>query len=868
MTKPIKNKKVKPVNPPAKAARPPRGGKQPPKPTKPPAREPETTAPTSEQQTPTAQTAGTMSRASSPAAAAAKPAVLRKKPQDEATLAALRKADQTTKVVGGAATKPFADSEAVNREALKAAAEGRMDAAEALLRNDEMGRALTKAGKPEGEQGGNPTVKTTALNGTSSTLLPADRQTSNNGQGGGLAAALAKNRQANDGTVAGYKPTDEQAAILTKVKEKELKVLVIEAGAGAGKTSTLKMIEAILPGMGQYTAFNKSLVEESKAKFRRAQCNTTHSLAFRAVGKRYSARLNSQRMRSSELARRLGIRTIEVDLGSHPDPAKALAGERLLKVLQADFLAGQVKTAVSRFCQSADREVGTKHFRYIDGIDEPKDGKQGFANNDSVKAQLLPHARKLWADLADPAGQLPFTHDAYVKVWQLEQPVIGADYILLDEAQDTAEVMLDIIRQQKHALVVLVGDSAQQIYQWRGACNAMKAFPGADQLFLSQSFRFGQRVADVANAILDLLDEPTELRIRGLPTIRSSVEMKPSAGSIVDGIDCLLCRTNAAAVSALLEAKRAGKRPHIIGKVDDIVSFVEAADDLQNGRRTSYPELACFESWGEVQKYSKADEGEELRLMVKIVDEFGCQVILDALRHMPKEADADVVISTAHKSKGREWGRVRLAGDFPTPDKMDDEDRRLLYVACTRAKLHLDLGFCPAFIGGRDKQSGDRIPGIRVKFSPEEDGTAWNEEVKPIDEVIPAYDPNASVPPKVEPPGEFARNYGDEKPAAAKAPAGFSWAKGRQGDWLVRGPIGFVGKQVTVKKRSGQESQELLGSPVWASETEGVCLYRTKGEAARTERAVCAECGQPGHLVADDEDGLLKHRQCCDMPPN
>jgi hypothetical protein len=31
--------------------------------------------------------------------------------------------------------------------------------------------------------------------------------------------------------------------------------------------------------------------------------------------------------------------------------------------------------------------------------------------------------------------------------------------------------------------------------------------------------------------------------------------------------------------------------------------------------------------------------------------------------------------------------------------------------------------------------------------------------------------------------------------------------------------------------------------------------------------AVCAECGTSGELVRDLEDGLMKHRQCCDIEP-
>lgn len=30
---------------------------------------------------------------------------------------------------------------------------------------------------------------------------------------------------------------------------------------------------------------------------------------------------------------------------------------------------------------------------------------------------------------------------------------------------------------------------------------------------------------------------------------------------------------------------------------------------------------------------------------------------------------------------------------------------------------------------------------------------------------------------------------------------------------------------------------------------------------------VCAECGRSGRLVADLEDGLMKHWACCDIPP-
>jgi hypothetical protein len=68
-------------------------------------------------------------------------------------------------------------------------------------------------------------------------------------------------------------------------------------------------------------------------------------------------------------------------------------------------------------------------------------------------------------------------------------------------------------------------------------------------------------------------------------------------------------------------------------------------------------------------------------------------VLLEALDNQVPEHAADEVISTAHRSKGREWSSVSLADDFPDPDERDlsDEEMRLLYVAATRAQHALDV---------------------------------------------------------------------------------------------------------------------------------------------------------------------------------
>lgn len=612
--------------------------------------------------------------------------------------------------------------------------------------------------------------------------------------------------------------TQQQQDILEVAKQIEAareagqRVLVIGAGAGTGKTFTLKQLEQVLYGNGQYTAFNSSLVAESKAKFQRAACNTTHSLAFRAVGRTFKHRLNGPRVRSYEVAAKLKISDFVVELPTSISPLDA-NGNPATRTLKATWLAGQVMEATRRFCQSADKSIGKKHFKLIAGIDEH--GK--YDNNDAVKDYLLPFAQTMWNDLNDPNGSLPFSHDTYVKIWELgegkDRPMIAADYILLDEAQDTAPVMLSILQKQTHALLILVGDDNQQIYEWRGAVNAMASFPGAPRKLLSQSFRFGQTVADVANSILSTLEEPTDLVMSGLESI-------PTRVCKVAEPRCYLYRTNAGAIGRLMSAMAINKRGHLIGGTDETVAFCRAALDLQNGNTTNHPELGCFSKWAEVVEYSKEDEGADLRLMVKLIEDFGAKEIIVALDGMPKEEDADLVISTAHKSKGREWTSVKLGEDFPLANKLTDADRRLIYVAATRAQEELDITACPTFIGGYDKpvgdgenesaQASDWIPGLKITYT----------VAMPTAEDLAAYRlaKAASKPAKTASASSaITTTIQATEPVVANpiAPAGspeFTWASLDAG-WGIRGPIGRKpGEKVTVVKKSGQKSTVTLGA--------------------------------------------------------
>lgn len=477
-------------------------------------------------------------------------------------------------------------------------------------------------------------------------------------------------------------PTDEQQVALD-VFAKGVN-LAIEAGAGTGKTSTLVMLAESDPlRRGQYVAFNKAIVVDSAKKMPdHVAANTMHALAMRSKGRAYRHRLDAGRMSSAQLARRLGVNeALWFEVGDARKP------------LQPGYLASLTMRSITRFCQSADDKPGKEHVPYVDGIDLPTiDGKRTWANNNVVRDFLAPVMERAWRDVQSPTGTLPFRHDHYLKLWQLDEPYIGADFILYDEAQDADPVQLAIVAAQTHAQVVYVGDSQQQIYDWRGAINALERIDG-ERTYLSQSFRFGDEVARAANAVLARIPE-AELRLRGLGSIRSSI-------GVLEEADAILCRSNAKALGQAMALLRADRPFHVLGGADELRRFVRAADDLKASGFTAYPDLACFTSWGEVQEYVSHDpQGSELKLFVDLVDDFGTDVLLEALDKQVPEAPGVTTVSTAHKAKGREWDRVRLSDDFePKPARGDDpeEERtqsaselRLLYVAVTRARRELD----------------------------------------------------------------------------------------------------------------------------------------------------------------------------------
>jgi len=476
-------------------------------------------------------------------------------------------------------------------------------------------------------------------------------------------------------------PTPEQEKIIDAFRSGDTCTII--AAAGSGKTTSLRMIaETAGPRRGLYLAYNKAIATDAAASFPAGTlCKTAHALAYRTYGSQFRDRMNGPRVPATQAARILGINEA-LHIGEHH--------------LQPKHIARLAQEAVQRYCHSAEDEIQPYHVPTVAGLED-------IGLRSEVRAFALPYARKAWADLRQVSGQLRFTHDIYLKIWGLSRPQLPYDFILFDEAQDANPVVLSVVRDQKDTQLVAVGDPNQAIYGWRGAVDSMDQF-GGDRLYLSKSFRFGPQIAAEANKWLAILD--AELRVTGFERIASTVG--PLAAP-----DAVLCRTNAQAIGEVMTGIDAGRKVALVGGGDEMLRLAQAAVGLKAGIGTDHPELFAFANWGEVQDYAEFDSaGADLKVFVKLVDKHGADVIIDTLQQLTRdESRADVIISTAHKAKGREWESVRVAPDFREPKPNEDgtpgevtrEDAMLAYVTVTRAKLQLDrcgVAWVDAYVPG------------------------------------------------------------------------------------------------------------------------------------------------------------------------
>lgn len=455
--------------------------------------------------------------------------------------------------------------------------------------------------------------------------------------------------------------------------------LRIEALAGTGKTSTQVLVgNALSDKRGRYLAFNKAIADEANRKFGgNIKASTFHSMAFRDVGRHYIHRLEGAKGGGS----------------LNPMRIRQHAKYKSLGGLNPLTRAGLVKKVLTNYMANTRPAPTIDDVPTNDLILMGQGTSWSQSDVKSIADTLVHDASLLLEDILHPDSELPYSHGLYLKQWADSNPSLGADLLLVDEAQDLDPLMAKLILSQDAQLVV-VGDSRQQIYEWRGAVNIMDKIGQTMNLnthYLTQSFRFDNRIASAANHVLAHLDSPvsmtgTDMDRQHLPNTQA-----------------ILYRTNGGVFSELIERSLDRKQSvYVAGGTADLLVLLRAVENLKAGKATTHPDFIGFNSWEQYAEAAKSyNAPPEMHLLVKVTKKHSMTKLKAAVNHARDvhEEDANITLSTAHKAKGREFARVALGKDFPLPvanplldnddNKITTEDARLQYVALTRAQIDL-----------------------------------------------------------------------------------------------------------------------------------------------------------------------------------
>ncbi len=511
------------------------------------------------------------------------------------------------------------------------------------------------------------------------------------------------------------KPTQEQTDIGNLVRAgNNVKII---AGAGTGKSSTLRYIATRKPASNFLAImFNRANMLETLAHPDRPDnlfSSTQHSLTYRAMSAsipNFKERLKSGWFSYNDIPKEPLedlICDMEMDgrITSDKNRHKALV-----------LFRRSIINCTIAFCQSdkSDMTEFAKRWLYINLVKYPETDLE--VNKFEVR-RLTEHTVAYWNSLLhDHSTQL--SHDFYVKMFQLEgkkihevydtcsKQYVDVDVLCLDEAQDTNPVMEAIFANQTHLQRVIVGDPNQQLYRWRGAGEAMNHFKEFKLGYLSESFRFNQHIADLANIVLKQNKASFQLIGSGKDTeVVTQAVLTRKNETIVDYLFKLVLdeAENPTGIKVYTSLDLRG----VFGKLFHL-------NDCYFNTRPKYPskELSSIvdrETMEEaIRHVDEIKRLNDLRMMLT-----SHSTLMEAKKAIEALCTTDLheatlALSTIHGSKGLEWHSVRLHEDFlPEPNekkgetwetvlmRMDEDQDQLcmLYVAITRAKVEVELPF-------------------------------------------------------------------------------------------------------------------------------------------------------------------------------
>ncbi len=308
---------------------------------------------------------------------------------------------------------------------------------------------------------------------------------------------------------------------------------------------------------------------------------------------------------------------------------------------------------------------------------------------------------------------------------EVEPNKIGKTVLVIDEAQDMGAEEYALVKalmdHNEEMRVIAVGDDDQNIYEFRGSDSGhMYSLAQENRstfVEMTENYRSARMPVEFANAFLKKIDN----RIKSMPIISMSNEdglvevthhqsqyiYEPLVENLLSnrtkGISGVLTQTNEEAAILMALLRKQGVSCKLIQSMDDLRfwNIAEMRYFMKYVDKRIKTSLITEELWNEAKQstYSaytgsrsmayvkRCIEQFEQTNSVKYLSDFKEFVFESSVEDFCDVSGSDIVISTIHKAKGREFDDVYMliSGSYAK----DANLLRRYYVGMTRAKKRL-----------------------------------------------------------------------------------------------------------------------------------------------------------------------------------
>lgn len=334
-------------------------------------------------------------------------------------------------------------------------------------------------------------------------------------------------------------------------------------------------------------------------------------------------------------------------------------------------------------------------------------------------------------DLLGRIGNLDDVKDVVSRAAQMindgevEPNRIAKTVLVIDEAQDMSEeeytLVYALMMANEEMRVIAVGDDDQNIFEFRGSdsryMSKLLDVPNARFIEMTENYRSSQHIVKYANTFVkrikgrmkktSIISMGTEDGLVSVVHHTSALMYQPLVNELVnrgvEGSVSVLTQTNEEAAIVVALLRKRGLKCKLIQSMEGFRFWNMAEVRLflkQLEINTSTP-LIRDDVWEEAKRktfsvYSDSSSICYLQRCITLFEETNGKKYLTDFKEFLFESsaedfcdlqDADVIVSTIHKSKGMEFDDVYML--ISEPLHITDEVLRRYYVGITRAKKRL-----------------------------------------------------------------------------------------------------------------------------------------------------------------------------------